>query len=284
VERPHIRIEDTGEVIALHTDVTTVGRGRSVDVRLRDPSVSKLHAEIICRGSYVYVADLGLSRNGTRVNGRPTARRVLEDGDVLSFGTARCRVGGLASEDIAADVELRKHAAPELTRRELDVLNSLCRPALSDEAFVAPATAREIATDLVVTEAAVKQHLLRLYQKFRVPEGANRRTRLANEVVALGLVRPLPHPGRSEPPTPAMPPAAAAAAAGAPGAALTRTPASATAGAGAPTAGAGAPRAAATKAGAAPSGEPIPAGGPPPGNGPPPRDPGRERVPDRQAS
>jgi len=46
----------------------------------------------------------------------------------------------------------------------------------------------------VVTEAAVKQHLLRLYQKFRVPEGPNRRTRLANEVVALGLVKPMPLP------------------------------------------------------------------------------------------
>jgi len=72
------------------------------------------------------------------------------------------------------------------------VLNSLCRPALSDEAFATPATAHEIATDLVVTEAAVKQHLLRLYQKFRIPEGPNRRTRLANEVVALGLVKPMP--------------------------------------------------------------------------------------------
>ena len=81
---------------------------------------------------------------------------------------------------------------PELTRRELDVLTSLCRPALSDEAFATPATAHEIAADLVVTEAAVKQHLLRLYQKFRIPEGPNRRTRLANEVVALGLVKPMP--------------------------------------------------------------------------------------------
>ena len=95
-------------------------------------------------------------------------------------------------------VELRRSASPELTRRELDVLTSLCRPALSDEAFVAPASAREIATDLVVTEAAVKQHLLRLYQKFRIPEGPNRRVRLANEVVALGLVRPLPPAGRPE--------------------------------------------------------------------------------------
>jgi hypothetical protein len=140
----------------------------------------------------VYVVDLGLSRNGTRVNGRPIARRVLEDGDVVSFGAARCRMGGIPREDVDPDVELRRAVAPELTRREVDVLTSLCRPALSDEAFVAPATAREIATDLVVTEAAVKQHLLRLYQKFRIPEGANRRTRLANEVIALGLVRPLP--------------------------------------------------------------------------------------------
>jgi DNA-binding NarL/FixJ family response regulator len=60
------------------------------------------------------------------------------------------------------------------------------------QAFATPATAHEIATDLVVTEAAVKQHLLRLYQKFRIPEGPNRRTRLANEVVALGLVKPMP--------------------------------------------------------------------------------------------
>jgi hypothetical protein len=134
------------------------------------------------------------------VNGRLVARRVLEDGDVLSFGTARCRVGGIAREDLTAEVELRRSASPELTRRELDVLTSLCRPALSDEAFVAPATAREIAADLVVTEAAVKQHLLRLYQKFRIPEGPNRRVRLANEVIALGLVRPLPPAERAEPP------------------------------------------------------------------------------------
>jgi hypothetical protein len=131
------------------------------------------------------------------VNGRPIARRVLEDGDVLSFGATRCRVHGIPREEVPPETELRRSAAPELTRREIDVLTSLCRPALSDEAFVAPATAREIAHDLVVTEAAVKQHLLRLYQKFRVPEGPNRRTRLANEVVALGLVRPLPPTERS---------------------------------------------------------------------------------------
>jgi hypothetical protein len=198
MDDPFIRIEESGTVVPLLENVTTIGRGRAVDVRLSDPSVSRLHAEIVRRGPYAYVTDLGLSRNGTRVNGRLVARRVLDDGDVLTFGSARCRVGGIAREDLTAEVELRRSAAPELTRRELDVLTSLCRPALSDEAFVAPATAREIASDLVVTEAAVKQHLLRLYQKFRIPEGTNRRVRLANEVVALGLVRPLPPTGRPE--------------------------------------------------------------------------------------
>ena len=202
MEGPYIRIEDTGDVIPLADTVTTIGRGNGVDIRLADPSVSRLHAEIVRHGPYAYVADLGLSRNGTRVNGRLVARRVLEEGDVLSFGAARCRVGGIPREDIAAEVELRRSASPELTRRELDVLTSLCRPALSDEAFVAPATAREIAADLVVTEAAVKQHLLRLYQKFRIAEGQNRRVRLANEVIALGLVRPLPP---AEPPAQAGP-------------------------------------------------------------------------------
>jgi hypothetical protein len=123
---------------------------------------------------------------------------VLDDGDVLSFGSARCRIEGIPSTEAGAEAEIKRAFAPDLTRRELDVLISLCRPALSDDAFVTPATAREIAGDLVVTEAAVKQHLLRLYVKFRIPEGTNRRTRLANEVIALGLVRPLAEHGSGQ--------------------------------------------------------------------------------------
>ena len=192
MEIPHIRIESSGVVVRLRPDVTTIGRGQSVDVHLDHLSVSKLHAEIIRRGPYAYVSDLGLSRNGTRVNGRLVAQRLLENGDVLAFGSQRCQVAGLPAEAVLAEVSLRRSAIPELTRREVDVVAALCQPALSDEAFVTPATAREIAADLVVTEAAVKQHLLRLYQKLRIAEGPNRRVRLANEVMALGLVRPLP--------------------------------------------------------------------------------------------
>lgn len=193
MDTPHLRLEETGELFPLRADVTTVGRGGGVDISLTDPSVSRLHAELVRRGDHVYVADLGLSANGTRVNGRPVGRRVLTEGDVLSFGVARTRIGGLVMQPEHDDtVELRRISAPDLTRRELEVLASLCRPALQQDAFVAPATAKDIADELVVTEAAVKQHLLRLYQKFRIAEGVNRRARLANEVISSGVVRPLP--------------------------------------------------------------------------------------------
>ena len=194
MDAPHLRLEDTGEVFALSEAVTTVGRGDGVDIALNDPSVSRLHAEIVRRGPHFYVSDLGLSVNGTRVNGRPVGKRVLVEGDVLSFGTIRTRVSGLATSAENDDtMELRRISAPDLTRRELEVLTSLCRPALQQDAFVAPATAHDIAAELVVTEAAVKQHLLRLYQKFRIAEGVNRRARLANEVISAGVVRPLPN-------------------------------------------------------------------------------------------
>lgn len=194
MDTPHLRMEETGETFPIEDGVTTVGRGPGVDISLDDPSVSRLHCELVRHGIHVYVADLGLSANGTRVNGRPVGRRVLLEGDVLSFGTARTRVGGLhPSLDVDDTVELRRISAPDLTRRELEVLTALCRPALQQDAFVAPATAKDIADELVVTEAAVKQHLLRLYQKFRIAEGVNRRARLANEVISAGVVRPLPN-------------------------------------------------------------------------------------------
>ena len=109
---PFLRIEDSGDIVPVHAEVTTVGRGKGVDVRLDDPSVSRLHAELVRRGPYMYVVDLGLSRNGTRVNGRPVARRVLDDGDVLSFGAARCRIGGIPTEELTAEAELRRSAVP----------------------------------------------------------------------------------------------------------------------------------------------------------------------------
>src|ERR1700744_3121964 len=107
VDTPYIRVEESGELVPLADEVTTVGRGQAVHVRLDDPSVSLLHAESFRRGPYAYIVDFGLSHNGTRGNGRPVARRVLEDGDVVPSGTPRCGIGGLPREDLPTESELR---------------------------------------------------------------------------------------------------------------------------------------------------------------------------------
>jgi len=78
---------------------------------------------------------------------------------------------------------------PQLTPREREVLAALCRPVLSDAIYTEPASTREIAAELFVSEAAVKQHLLRLYDKLRIDSAEpRRRVRLANEALRLGLV------------------------------------------------------------------------------------------------
>ena len=64
----------------------------------------------------------------------------------------------------------------------------LCRPLLDRDLFTEPASIREIAVALVVSEAAVKQHLTRLYDKFDVDAADHRRARLANEALRRGAV------------------------------------------------------------------------------------------------
>ena len=78
---------------------------------------------------------------------------------------------------------------PGITRRERDVLIALCRPAASAELFVEPASVREIASSLAVSEAAVKQHLLKLYDKFAISDcQERRRVALAREAMRRDVV------------------------------------------------------------------------------------------------
>lgn len=69
------------------------------------------------------------------------------------------------------------------------------------QAFNAPTPAAQIGDELAVAEAAVKQHLLRLYKKFRISPGAARRGRLANEILqSWGIRLPTELPGGGPPP------------------------------------------------------------------------------------
>jgi hypothetical protein len=65
---------------------------------------------------------------------------------------------------------------------------ALCRPLLGADTFTEPASVREIAAELVVTEAAVKQHLANLYWKFGIAKEARRRLLLANTAIRAGAI------------------------------------------------------------------------------------------------
>lgn len=79
--------------------------------------------------------------------------------------------------------------ASNITPRERDVLLELCRPAASFELFAEPASVREMAQALAVTEAAVKQHLLNLYEKFGIRDSQQRRrVALAREALRTGVI------------------------------------------------------------------------------------------------
>lgn len=58
----------------------TIGRAGSNDIRLDDPSVSKLHAQVEIVGNDHILLDLG-SANGTFVNGERISRHLLRHGD-----------------------------------------------------------------------------------------------------------------------------------------------------------------------------------------------------------
>ncbi len=180
---------DGRELVALEKSELTVGRAETSDIAITtDPELSRIHAVLEPVGGGWFVRDLA-SSNGTFVNGeRLWSARPLYHGDEVRLGRTRIvyRGGAPAPDGI---VTRRAEPPPDLTRRERDVLVALCRPVLSADLFTEPSSIRQIAEQLVVSDAAVKQHLSRLYDKFAVFEsGERRRVRLANEAVRRGAV------------------------------------------------------------------------------------------------
>jgi pSer/pThr/pTyr-binding forkhead associated (FHA) protein len=173
--------------VELEGERITVGKGAENDVALEDDStVSRLHAVLDRFPAGWCVTDLG-SRNGTFVNGeRILAARQLRHGDEVRVGATRLVFRH--SSDVGRTATEAPAESPAITARERDVLVVLCRPLLDRDLFTEPASIREIATALVVSEAAVKQHLARLYTKFDVDAVDHRRARLANEALRRGAV------------------------------------------------------------------------------------------------
>jgi len=176
------------ERLDLVADRSTIGKAAENDVAVADDATaSHLHAVLERFAAGWCVTDLG-SSNGTFVNGeRIWASRRLRHGDEIRVGQTRLIFRDpLTAAGAVTEAEI---ASPTLTPRERDVLLALCRPLLARDMFTEPASTRTIADELVITQAAVKQHLANLYDKFGVMHGdAHRRSRLANEALRRGAV------------------------------------------------------------------------------------------------
>jgi pSer/pThr/pTyr-binding forkhead associated (FHA) protein len=174
--------------VPLVAERTTVGKAPENDIVLdSDPTASHLHAILERFPAAWCVTDLG-SSNGTWVNGeRIWSSHRLRHGDDIRIGQTRLIFRDAPS---AAGAQTEAEVGPPtLTVRERDVLVALCRPLLDRDMFTEPSSTKAIADELVITQAAVKQHLGNLYDKFGVAAtDSNRRARLANVALRRGAV------------------------------------------------------------------------------------------------
>lgn len=160
-----------------------VGRGPEADVSLDwDSDVSRLHAELAHLGGCWTVADDGLSRNGTFLNGvRLRGRCRLAELDRLRFGatTVVCRMMAPTPSRGTTTQRASSDDAPvaEISAAQRRVLIALARPYFVGGSFATPATNREIAEELFLSIDTVKTHLRALTLKFGIQDLPQQRKR-----------------------------------------------------------------------------------------------------------
>jgi pSer/pThr/pTyr-binding forkhead associated (FHA) protein len=74
-----------GLELALDRDWMVIGRGRSADVVIAEPTISRAHAAVGFDEKGFFMQDLG-STNGTRVNGERQNHARLDHGDQILLG------------------------------------------------------------------------------------------------------------------------------------------------------------------------------------------------------
>jgi hypothetical protein len=85
-----IGLDLVGVVHELAGRRVNIGRTRDNDLRIVDPTVSRLHAMLTVRNGEAMLVDAN-SRNGIYVNGIQVRYARLDDGDLVTFGTVRFR-------------------------------------------------------------------------------------------------------------------------------------------------------------------------------------------------
>jgi pSer/pThr/pTyr-binding forkhead associated (FHA) protein len=181
--------------LAGRRDRLTVGRSEAADLSLEfDPEVSRVHAELERLGDDWTVADDGLSRNGSFVNGeRVAGRRRLRDGDALRFGDTLIlyRSPAQAGGEETAPATDRPDVS-RVTDTQRRVLIALCRPFREGSEFASPASNKQVADEVFLSVDAVKANLRALFETFEVgdlPQN-QKRVRLAELALRSGVITP----------------------------------------------------------------------------------------------
>lgn len=93
--RTRLVLEVNGMRHPLEAPGLVIGRGTEADLRINDPGISRLHAEIRVSGSgpntKLDIVDLG-STNGIIVNGQRVRHSVLDEGSRIEIGSTRMLV------------------------------------------------------------------------------------------------------------------------------------------------------------------------------------------------
>ena len=106
-----------GEFV-LDKELVTIGRKAQNDIQIDSQSVSGEHARIVSLGNDSFLEDLG-STNGTRVNGNPINKHILQNNDLVDIGNHRFKF--VSDANRPADNDLEKtivvSRAPSAARR-----------------------------------------------------------------------------------------------------------------------------------------------------------------------
>jgi hypothetical protein len=97
IESSHVREEDVtwtpvveigGAQHTLKRGRTIIGRGSDADITVQDTGTSRRHVEILWDGQHAQATDLG-STNGSKLDGAPLTKAVLEPDSVIQIGRTR---------------------------------------------------------------------------------------------------------------------------------------------------------------------------------------------------
>jgi pSer/pThr/pTyr-binding forkhead associated (FHA) protein len=159
-----------------------------------DGEVSGVHAELHRIGEEWTIVDDGLSKNGTFLNGRRIiGRQRLRDGDRIRVGQTIIRFtdAATAARDATRSATDARRV-DQITQAQRQALVALCRPLLLEGAVATPASNKQVAEELRISEQAVKARLRQLFDLFGL-DGLHqneKRATLAHRAIQDGFASP----------------------------------------------------------------------------------------------